>query len=423
MNSLSTPPTEPTVPGPSAAADAAPAAPVLGLARLMTLAFQGQDLRPIASTLIARAERDDRDAAALMDLSTVLFLQGLPDLGLATQSQALSMCRLYRLQPPQGATPRLRLLALMAPGDLMTNTPLSFLVEDGDVALDMLYVLPGEGLPSPLPAHDLLFTAISESDGTHALLDTLAQALPAGSVLNHPGAIVRTARDAAFVALRGAPGIVMPASVRTGRMSLVAMAEGRLALAALLEDGRFPLIVRPVDSHAGHGLERVDTPAALLAYLDGRPEDSFFLSNFIDYARPDGLFRKYRVVLVDGSAFAAHMGVSAHWMIHYLNAGMDESAAKREEEAAFMRGFDQGFAVRHREALATLGERFGLDYLVVDCAETPEGALLVFEVDPGAVVHRMDPPEVFAYKRDCMDTLYRAFHALLDERTARIAGD
>ena len=399
--------------------DHAAAAQVIGLARLMTLAFHGEDLRPAASALIARAERDEADSAALMDLSTVLFLQGLRDLGLATQAQALALNRLYRLQPPESATPRLRVLALMAPGDLMTNTPLSFLVEDGEVVLDMLYLLPGEGLPAVLPVHDLLFMAISESDATRGLLEGLAAERSASAVVNHPANLLRTARDQAFVALRDAPGIVMPASVRAGRLLLEAVAEGRLLISELLEDGRFPLIVRPVDSHAGHGLERVATPLELLAYLSCRKEDTFFASNFIDYAQADGLFRKYRVVLVDGVPYAAHMGVSTHWMIHYLNAGMTESVAKREQEAAFMESFDSHFAVRHREALAALGHRIGLDYLVVDCAETPQGELLVFEIDPGAVVHRMDPPDLFAYKRGCMDRLYAGFQALLDRRAGR----
>lgn len=387
---------------------------VIGLAPLMTLAFRGEDLRPIASALIARAERDDHDAAALMDLSTVLFLQGLPDLGLATQAQALAMRRLYRLQAPADANPRLRVLAVMAPGDLMTNTPLSFLVEDGGVALDMLYVLPGEGLPDDLPEHDLLFMAISESDGTSGLLAQVAFELTDDQVVNHPANILRTARDQAYLVLRDAPGVAMPASARSGRLSLQAVGEGRLDITDLLDDGRFPLIVRPVDSHAGHGLERVVTPAELVAYLAAQPADDFFVSNFIDYSRADdGLYRKYRVVLIDGVPFAAHMGVSAHWMIHYLNAGMTDSAAKREEEAAFMRDFDQVFAVRHGKALAAVAGRIGLDYVVIDCAETREGDLLVFEVDPGAVVHRMDPPDVFDYKRGCMDKVYQALDALL----------
>lgn len=407
-----------TVSGPAATAGRAPQE-VLGLARLMTHTFRGGDLRPVASELIVRAERDENDAAALMDLSTVLFLQGLSELGLATQSQALDLCRHYRLLPPENRVPRLRLLALMTTGDLMTNTPLAFLLEDGEVALDMLYLRPGEGLPSPLPPHDLLFVAVSESDATHGVLTRLAAELPAGpTLINHPAGVLRTARDQAYVALQGAPGIVMPASARVGRLSLEAVGGGRLGLREVLADGVFPLIVRPVDSHAGHGLEKVATPDALAAYLAAHGDDAFFVSRFIDYSGADGLFRKYRVVMVRGQAFAAHMGVSTHWMIHYLNAGMTESAEKRHEEAVFMRDFDTAFAPRHQAALQALGARFGLDYLVVDCAETPQGELLVFEVDPGAVVHRMDPPEMFPYKRGCMDKLYAAFHQVLHTAAA-----
>ena len=122
------------------------------------------------------------------------------------------------------------------------------------------------------------------------------------------------------------------------------------------------------------------------------------------------------------------MGISAHWMIHYLNAGMADSAAKRAEEEAFMRDFDRGFARRHASALQGISERFGLDYLVIDCGETRSGELLVFEVCTGAVVHAMDPVEVFPYKRAHMDRIFAAFRSLLlrhaaESESARLSSD
>ncbi len=54
----------------------------------------------------------------------------------------------------------------------------------------------------------------------------------------------------------------------------------------------------------------------------------FFISRFIDYSGKDGLFRKFRVALIDGKPYACHMGVSSNWMIHYVNAGMYEDAAE-----------------------------------------------------------------------------------------------
>ena len=42
-----------------------------------------------------------------------------------------------------GSAAPLRVLALAAPGDLMANTPIEFLLENEDVVLDVLYVAAG----------------------------------------------------------------------------------------------------------------------------------------------------------------------------------------------------------------------------------------------------------------------------------------
>jgi len=386
---------------------------LMGLARLMTMAFQGVDLTPLAHELIARASSNEADAHALMDLSTVLQLQGIREVGLATQAQAQKGQSLYEL--PAALSPVLRLLALMAPGDLMTNAPLPFLIERSDIALSMLYLQPGEPLPSPLPAHDVAFVAISESDPTHGLLQQLAAVLQQWPrpVLNRPEHIVRTARSQAYALLRNAPDICMPMTARAPRDSLQRLSCGQLGLSALLSDGVYPLIIRPVDSHAGHDLQKVDTPAAVAEYLATTAGAEFYISRFVDYSGEDGLYRKYRIVLIDGKPYAGHMGISEHWMIHYLNAGMTDSPRKRAEEQAFMEHFEHDFAVRHALALRSIAERFELPYLVVDCAETTQGELLVFEVDPSAVVHSMDPVEMFPYKVPAMQKVFTAFRALL----------
>ena len=397
--------------------------PLLGMARLLRQAFDGHDLVPLGQRLIERAAAHEDDANALLDLSTVLQLQGLRELGLATLAQALARRRLYELpaERTNGRPPVLRLLALMGPGDLMANMPLPFLLEGSDIALSLLYLLPGEPLPAALPPHDLAIVAVSESEATRGLLDTLARAVADWPVpvLIHPDAIARTARSRAWQHLAGVPGLQMPASVRVARGALAALLRGELALAALLPDGAWPIIVRPVDSHAGHDLAKIDAPEGLQAYLEATPDDAFYLSRFVDYRGADGLFRKVRIVLVDGVPFAGHMGVSTHWMIHYLNAGMVDSAAKRADEAAFMRDFERGFAQRHRTALAAIAQRLDLPYVVIDAAETADGELLVFEVDPGCVVHSMDPVDLFPYKREPMARVFAAFRELLLRHAGR----
>lgn len=373
---------------------------LMGLARLMKMAYDGIDLAPVGDALIQRAEANPKDAEALMDLAVVLQLRNSRDVALDVQNQALATKILYHL--PANAEPAIRLLAILAPGDLMTNTPLEFLVEGSDISLHMLYV--GEGLPPvpPLPEHDLVFVAIGESTRTNPILEELGSALKSWPkpVLNFPANILKTSRESAPIHLAKVPGLFIPGAMRIKREALQSVRD-------------FPCIARPIDSHAGQGLARIENVEQLTAYLEKMPEPEFYLSPFVDYRSADGLYRKYRVALIGGKPFAAHMGISENWMIHYANAGMDGSQKKREEEERFMKDFDGDFAKRHAEAFKGMHEALGLDYVVLDCAETQDGKLLVFEADTGAVVHDMDPADIFPYKAPQMKKVFAAFRDML----------
>jgi glutathione synthase/RimK-type ligase-like ATP-grasp enzyme len=181
----------------------------------------------------------------------------------------------------------------------------------------------------------------------------------------------------------------------------------------------FPIIVRPIESHAGTGLEKLDQAGGLTTYLAGQADEAFYISPFVDYASPDGLFRKQRIALIRGRPFVCHLAVSAHWMVHYLNAAMLDDAENRAFEARFMQSFDQDFAVRHRAAFAALHARIGLDYFAIDCAETQDGRLLLFEADVAMIVHDMDPPDLFPYKKPQMRKVFDAFQTMLREAAAR----
>lgn len=389
----------------------------IGLARLSKLAFDGYDFAPLADELSARALTTPPDPAALMDLSTIAQLTGRRDDRLMLQKGALAIQRIYR-QP--SSEERLRLLAFMAPGDFLANTPLEFMLQDTNVTLDMVYVLPGWPLPQPLPAHDIAIVAATELAENRAVLDQLATIVPTWPrpVLNAPNRIARLTRDGAWALLHASPGVVYPANVRIDRTQLAALAIDTTNSAAALGFD-FPIIIRPVDSHAGHGLALMTDAAAIGPYLNDQSPSEFFVAPFVDYRSVDGLYRKYRVALIDGRPYACHMAISRHWMIHYLNAGMLESAEKRAEEARFMAEFDNDFAPRHGEALAGLAERIGLDYVTMDCAETRDGRLLVFELGNGMIVHAMDPPGLFPYKAPQMRKVFNAFEAMLRNARAR----
>jgi glutathione synthase/RimK-type ligase-like ATP-grasp enzyme len=387
--------------------------PLIGAAPLTRNAFGGGDMTPIAIALVARAEAYPDDANAYLDCSTVLQLTGDREIALQVQAEAIRLQPLFRL-PPRAA-PALRLLVVMGPGDMMANTPIEFLLEDSDVAVELLY-LTADGLwPEHLPEHDVLMVGVAESDANQALLRRLAVRLAARPypVLNRPERIAVLSRDGACAALADIDGVELPRTARVERAVLTALARQPQLLAALLPGDAFPLIVRPLGSHAGHDLEKIASAADLPDYLARVPAAQFYLARFVDYSGADGLFGKFRVALIDGRPFICHYAISSHWMVHYLNAGMDHSAEKRDTEARCMQDFDAGFAVRHGAALAEIHRRLDLPYLGIDCAETRDGRLLVFEVDNAMIVHAMDDPQRYAYKQPVMRKAFGAFRRLL----------
>lgn len=390
--------------------------PLIGLVKLMRIAHAGEDLTPLGKALIARAETD-ATGHALMDLSTVLQLIGNRELAMSMQAQAIATQQIYA--PPTVAEQvKIRLLAIMGAGDLMANTPLEFLMENSDIALHIVYVT--EKLPLPafadLPEHDVLFVAVAQSDQNLPLLKTLETTLAAWPrpVLNKPEQIRLTSRHQTCELLKGIPHVDMPITVRVTRTMLEQVVAKSRTHSSLLADGDFPIIVRPIDSHAGQGLDKIADANELHRYLTAMPDNSeFHISRFVDYRGQDGLFRKYRIVLIEGKPFICHLGISENWMIHYLNAGMTESPEKRAEEAQFMQAFDNQFAAKHADALAEIYVRVGMDYLGIDCAENAEGSLLIFEIDGCMVVHAIDPIDIFPYKQPQMQKVFGAFRQML----------
>lgn len=383
--------------------------PFLGLAPYLRMSIAGTDLRPVAEELLAKAQQDMTDADLLMNLATVMLCLGQRDAGLTIQAQALTLKQVYHLRA--AAQPaEFRVLMLAVPGDLSANMPLDCLLEGGDIDLDICYISPAAPLTTDLPDHNVLVIGISEADENRAVLSALEPVLAQWPrpVIDPPQHIPATGRTAASRLLQDVPGLLMPPTLHATRDALLEIAAGAVSLTEAFAGCDYPIILRPVGSHAGRGLARIARADDLKAYLDKVDAPEFFLSPFVDYRGDDGSYRKFRIALIDGQAYACHMAVSSDWMIHYVNAGMYEDAHKREEEAAFMEDFET-FARRHRPALDAIGQRTRLGYLFIDAAETADGQLLVFEIDHAMVVHAMDPVELFPYKQPHMLKVRAAF--------------
>jgi hypothetical protein len=388
----------------------------IGLARLTKMAAKGIDLRPLWQELIAKLIDGTIEAGEGLDLSLIAQLLGDKPAGLAIQNEILASHRLFR-SPCAVQKPCLRVLALAAATDMGSNTPIEFLLEDSGIELMTLYVIPEADLPELPPDHDIAIVVASDSEDCRDALGKIgAKPNWPRPLLNPPHLVGNLDRDKLHGLLGGIEGLVIPATAAATRERLSDLSRSAARPFDITADLAFPVIVRPRGSHAGAGLAKIDDPAAMGRYLGERQEQEFFISRFVDYASHDRLFRKYRIVVVDGRPYACHLAIADRWDVWYLNAGMSSNSSKRLEEETFMRTFDIGFAQRHRSALAGMIDRIGLDYFTMDCAETKDGSLLIFEVDNTAIVHNMDPPEIFPYKAPEMRKVFEAFVAMLHRR-------
>lgn len=382
------------------------------------MSIAGYDFTADTQQMIADAQDNPDDAMLWMNLSTAMMSLKHEELGLTIQDQALAQQRIY-VRPAAIQPAKQRLLMLVVPGNLSANVPLDCLLENSDVDLIYYFVDPhgAEPLLWAIPEHDLVMVAIGASDETRELINRLEQKLAdwPTPVINAPQYVFSSERNTASLLLQNIPGLQISPALHVTRTELDEVAAGNLALSDVVQGHQFPIILRPVGTHGGHGLQKLDTPAEVATYLTQLPEPVFFLSQFIDYSGEDGQFRKFRVMLIDGKPYACHMGISSHWMIHYVNAGMYEDAAKRAEEAVFLNTFAD-FAERHKVALEAIYQRTGLDYLGIDCAETKDGQFLVFEIDPAMVIHAMDDDVLFPNKQIHMRKVIDAFRNLLSER-------
>lgn len=386
-----------------------PLSPSLGQAAILRKIYEQADIGPLATLLIQRAGIGSADPGAAMDLSTLLLAHGGDWAleGRVMQRAAISVQPSYEVVHGAGTGPRV--LALVTPGDFMANTPIDFLLAGSDAVLIQHFVDETTETLDDLPPHDVAFMAVGEGPENAGVLANLARLLRdfPGPILNNaPSLIAHLSRDRVSEMLADLPGVVCPHTRRVSRTMLIAAARS----------GRFfdyPAVVRPVGSHAGHGLARVETADDLRACLAVSPQDEFYVAPFVDYRGTDGLYAKSRVVLIDSKPFASHMACSQHWMVHYLNAQMETNPGRRAIEATWMAGFDDGFAQRQGSALKAVAKAVGLDYFGLDCAELPDGRLLVFELDVAMIVHDMDSEALFPYKKPAMRKLFVAFVAAL----------
>ena len=311
-----------------------------------------------------------------------------------------------------GQRPRVLILA----GAASCNVRASYLFDTTRYATVAIHLPPLEqadvaALAATLPPCDIAFNAIANMDRGGPFLATAAALIERLNcpVLNPPASVAPTRRDDTPVRLAGIPGLEVPATRRIGRDQLAALAEAGGAFGP-------PMLVRPTGSHGGDDLVRVDDADGLRRTLAALPQPEFYLTPFVDTRGPDGMFRKYRLIFVDRQVFPYHLAINRDWLVHYFRADMENDAALRREEEAFLDDWRSAFPGRLGEAIEAVAGRLDLDYGGIDCAITAEKTVLVFEANASMLVHLHDPTETFAYKYRAVPRIFAAIDRMVERR-------
>ena len=339
-------------------------------------------------------------AAAHQGLARVLPLLGEPDAAAEHWRQALAAGALAP-QPFCGAGPGVALLLLVsAKGG---NIPTRALLDDTVFAVTALYAEHHHSA-QPLPPHAVVLNGIGDADLCGEALQNacaIVAASAASPVINPPALVSQTGRVAVAERLRRVADVVAP------RIAAIRRCEPPPA------DLAFPCLVRSPGFHTGQHFVRVERRGDLAAAIADLPGESLLAIEPLDARGADGLYRKYRVMLIGGALYPLHLAVSAHWKVHYFSAAMSEDAAHRAEEAAFLA--DMGAAIGRRavSALEAIASELGLDYAGVDFAVAPDGRLMLFEANPGMVISPPGPEPMWDYRRAPIDRALAAVKSLL----------
>ncbi len=335
-----------------------------------------------------------------MKMFFILQSLQMDEFSLEIQAKALQHRSVFRILAP--AHPTLRVLAVMGPGNMLENAPLDFILFNKNIQLDLLYVSTATVFFADIPDHDVAILALGESSKNKPLLELIESHRHnwPRPFLNHTQGILKCARDSLYALFKNEASFKVP---KTKRIS-----------ARQLASERIPFLIRPIDTHAGENFEKIDTPLALEAYLEkNKTVQDFYLSEFIDCSQSDGLYRKFRIALIDKQPYICHLAISNHWVVHYIAAHMELNPAKRAEEEKFMAEFETEFLPQHGGALKIIAEKLGLDYVVLDCSVSMAGTFVLFEADNGAWIHDTDPVDIYPYKQPVMARAFSAFVEML----------
>ncbi|HTX04022.1 MAG TPA: tetratricopeptide repeat protein [Candidatus Acidoferrales bacterium] len=259
-----------------------------------------------------------------------------------------------------------------------------------------------------MPPHHVMFNAITDADRNASALErarTIA-ARTTAPIVNHPDAVLATARTSLAQRLGDIGGIVVPATRAFSRGDAV-------------PDVGWPMLLRAPGFHSGQHFVRVDGPQEIAQALALLPGDDLLAIEALPSQSADGLFRKYRMMIVDGELYPMHAAISSDWKVHFFSAEMAQHPERRREDEAFLGSPESVLGPQALRALHAIRARLELDYGGIDFGLDEHGRILVFEANATMTVPAPPSGALWDYRRMHATRILEATRSMLLARARR----
>lgn len=304
----------------------------------------------------------------------------------------------------EGNTEVLNFLKLDQNRFKVVNTLLPFVVPDRELI---------EGFRLKYEGIDVIFNDICEPDVCMNALRSASYYLRDNvdvPVINHPHYVMEISRDRVSEKLQGIKGLYVPKIIRIKPDSVESIKK------VVEKQNMYPFIFREIGRHTYTEAVLVKNrkDLELLEVFSFRGNE-YYIVEFVDYKSEDGLYRKYRVAVIDGKLYPRSLMISDYWNVHGESRArvMDKDERYRIEDKNWLNGF-KGKAY---SPLLEIYKRLNLDLFIIDFGILKDGSIVLFEVSPCfRLVSSTDFKKEYSYFAPHVERIQKAIINMIEKR-------
>ena len=258
---------------------------------------------------------------------------------------------------------------------------------------------------------NLILNTISDPDASIGALHQASELTKTlnTAIINHPDYIVKTTRDGIYRLFKDIEGFRVPKTIKVAPRCLNDVEK-------LIQEGSvvLPVIFREAGTHNGLKSCLLESPDQLYELeqfaFDGR---GYYITQFVDFRSKDGLYRKARILIIDGIVFPSHLIVSTKWNIHAGSRKelMENNKEYQMAEEKFLTYVDTEILRRFR----TIYEILKLDFFGIDCNINEQNEILIFEINASMKPFGSNPNPA-AYKKRTNASIREVITGLVTSR-------